>query len=235
MLSRHRGNRCVLIKYMQKGFTFVELMIAMTLSALLIGGLISFFSSTIGSTGTTTGNIHMNQDLQTAMSFISDEVRNTGYWADSINSDSTTNPFGLSKPNSSTATNCVIYSYDENKDGSLDNNEKRGIRLNTTTKAIEYLENTTDTNCPDADWSSAQQLTDKNKIEITKLEFSLVEDCHNSTTDYADCSTASSGDLLLTTQKINITIEARLKSNNDIKRHVSREILLRNNMIKEKS
>jgi len=222
-------------KHQQKGFTFVELLIAMTLSTLLIGGLISFFSSTVGSTGTTTGNIHMNQDLQTAMSFISDEVRNTGYWAGSIDTDTTSNPFGLIKPNSSTATDCVIYSFDENKDRILDNEEKRGIRLNTTTNAIEYLENTTNIDCPDADWSSAQQLTDKNKLEITKLQFSLAEDCHNSSTDNIDCSGASSGDLLLTTQKINVTIEARLKSDNNIKRHLSREILLRNSMIKEKS
>ena len=225
----------MLKKCIQKGFTIVELLIAMTLSTLLIGGLISFFSSTVSSTGTTTGNIHMNQDLQTAMSFISDEVRNTGYWAGSVDTDTTSNPFGLSKPDVSTATNCIIYSYDENKDRALDNEEKRGIRLNTTTNAIEYLENTADTDCPDADWSSAQQLTDKNKLEITKLEFALVEDCHNSTTSETDCSGASSGDLLLTTQKVNITIEARLKSNNDIKRHLSREILLRNSMIKEKS
>jgi len=225
----------MLKKCIQKGFTIVELLIAMTLSTLLIGGLISFFSSTVSSTGTTTGNIHMNQDLQSAMSFISDEVRNTGYWAHSINSDSTTNPFGLSKPNSSTATDCAIYSYDDTKDGTLDDEEKRGIRLNTSTKAIEYLENTTDTDCPDEDWSSAQQLTDKNKLEVTKLEFALVEDCHNSTTSETDCTDASSGDLLLTTQKVNITIEARLKSNNDIKRHLSREILLRNSMIKEES
>lgn len=225
----------MLNKDIQTGFTLVEMMIAMALSTLLIGGLITFFSSTIGSTGTTTGNIHMNQDLQTTMSFVSDEVRNTGYWANSINSDSTTNPFGLSKPNSSTATNCVIYSYDENKNGSIDDNEKRGIRLNTTTKAVEYMENTTNTNCPDADWTNAQKLTDKNKLEITKLEFVLAEDCHNSTTDNSDCSTASSGDLLLTTQKIKLTIEGQLKSNTDIKRHVNREILLRNSMIKEKS
>ena len=221
----------------QTGVTLVEMMIAMVLSTLLIGGLISFFSSTVGSTGTTTGNIHMNQDFQTAMSFVSDEVRNTGYWENSTTTDSTTNPFGLSKPDSATATNCVLYSFDANKDGTLDDTERRGIRLNTTSKAVEYLEDTTDMNCSNTEWNvgRVQQLTDKNKLEITKLEFKLTETCYNSTADSTDCSVATTGDLLLTSQKIKVTIEGRLKANADIKRHAKREILLRNSMIKEKS
>lgn len=221
----------------QSGFTIVELMIAMVMSTLLIAGLISFFSSTVGSTSTTTGNIQMSQDFQTAMSFISDEVRNTGYWKNSISSDATTNPFGLRYPDAdNTSSNCIVYSFDADPvNGSIDNSEKRAIRLNTTTNAIEYLENTTDTSCPDADWTDAEQLTDKNKIKVTALTFTLEETCYNSTDQATyDCTVSqTNGDLLIGVQNVYIKMDGELIANDKIKRHIERKITLRNTVTRE--
>lgn len=63
----------------QKGFSLVELMISMLIGLVLIGGLFSFYISFNQSAMDAARNLRLTQDMRSALSFISREVRRAGY------------------------------------------------------------------------------------------------------------------------------------------------------------
>jgi len=137
----------------QAGLTLIEMMIAMLIGLLVTGSIISVFISNVKSSSENVRMIQLNQELRTVMTFISDEIKRSGYSA-----DPTIITF-IDDFNTATA-NCVLYSYDVNGNGVQTTNEKFGFRLNGNT--IEWGSNVA---CgANANW---QDLTEANIADIT--------------------------------------------------------------------
>jgi len=73
------------MKFSQRGFTLVELMIAIVISVFLIGGLLMMVQSTRNAFGNQNllGQLQDNERL--AMTFMADVVESTGYFPDPVN------------------------------------------------------------------------------------------------------------------------------------------------------
>jgi len=172
------------------GFTLIELMIAMMLGLIVIGGALSIYISTIKSSSDVVKSARLNYDLDSVMQLMVNDIRRAGYWGGAVaGSDATNNNF-TQVPTVATATdiqirnvaapttavsegNCILYTYDgANGDGVVDTNEYYGFRLN----GVELEIRTTGTAATAGDCDGDGQwenIIDENKVEITDLQFSL--------------------------------------------------------------
>lgn len=142
------------IKRKQIGLTLIELMIALILGLFVSLAIMTIFFTNVKSTTETVRMIQLNQELRSAMSFISDEVKRAGYSADGDEDY-------MGAWDTSTA-NCVIYAYDQNADGSTyaAASDRFGFRLNNN--EIQWGQSVT--SCAGTGW---QPLTDVNVANIT--------------------------------------------------------------------
>jgi len=96
------------IKLKQKGFTLIELMIAMMLGLIVIGGALSIYISTIRSSSDVVNSARLNYDLDSAMQLMVNDIRRAGYWGGAVaGSDATNNNF-TQVPAAATATDIQI-------------------------------------------------------------------------------------------------------------------------------
>ncbi|WP_299179841.1 PilW family protein [uncultured Neptuniibacter sp.] len=156
----------------QQGLTLIEMMIALVLSTLVMGIVISMFTSSIGGHAQAIRTMRLNQDLRIAMDMMVRDIRRAGYWNGS-------NP--ASNPHASAISgnipvgvfgNCVILSYDLDEDGSAGVEEFFGYRLNgddLETIALNALASGADCSTPAA--SSWNDLTDEETVTINSLTF----------------------------------------------------------------
>lgn len=138
----------------QSGITLIELMIAMILGILVSGAIITIFITNVKSATENIKMVHLNQELRTVMGFVSDEIKRTGYSASSDEDY-------MGAWDTSTA-NCVIYSYDQNADGSAyaAATDRLGFRLSGG--VVSWGQNVT--SCAAGTW---QPLTDTGIANIT--------------------------------------------------------------------
>lgn len=143
---------------LQTGLTLIELMIALVLGVLVSAGVITVFITNVKSTTENIKMVHLNQELRSVMNFISGEIKRAGY---SANSDENY----MSAWDTSTA-NCVIYSYDQNADGSVyaAGTDRLGFRLSGN--VISWGQSITSCTAPVLNW---QPLTDIGTANITAL------------------------------------------------------------------
>lgn len=92
----------------QRGFTLIELMVALVIGLLLMLGLTTFLINNIRSNSDTLKAIRLNQEMRATMMLMSRELRRAGYWASTA---SATNPF---QTMTTSTAGCVLYSYDRN-------------------------------------------------------------------------------------------------------------------------
>jgi len=182
----------------QKGFTLIEIMIALILGIIVIGGAISIYISTIRGSIDITNSARLNYDLDSAMQLMVNDIRRAGYWGGAIaGSDAINNPSDCSIPatrgnvftcdasniqirNVATPTtvvnlgNCILYTYDGNDvaNGVVDTSEYYGFRLNGTELEMRISGTAaTALDCGvDVQW---RNISDENKVNITSLQFSL--------------------------------------------------------------
>jgi len=116
------------------GFTLIELMIAMMLGLIVIGGALSIYISTIKSSSDVVKSARLNYDLDSVMQLMVNDIRRAGYWGGAVaGSDATNNNF-TQVPTVATATdiqirnvaapttavsegNCILYTYDADGNG----------------------------------------------------------------------------------------------------------------------
>ena len=91
-----------------KGFTLIELMVALVIGLVLMLGLTTFLINNIRSNSDTLKAIRLNQEMRATMMLMSRELRRAGYWASTA---SGTNPF---QTMTTSTAGCVLYSYDRN-------------------------------------------------------------------------------------------------------------------------
>lgn len=258
------------------GFTLIELIISLTLGLIIISGVMSIYLATLSSSSNTITKSKAFQQTSALMNIISNDVRRAGYWgqgatpiADYIDRDVSTNPFNINNitslgilnniagntlitGNDATAGECLVYTYDSNDNGVLDNVDIVGFRLSGNVAQMRRIgDNTaaTQVSCTTGTW---EDITDGDILSIDKLEFSLLNSvCINlrepdgidnnaangvDEDDEADCyktiPSNASGDITTETLQINIRIEASLVDNSDVNVQMDQVVRVRNDRVR---
>lgn len=114
----------------QKGFSLVELMIALTLSLIVVSGALSLFASSMTLGGAQRGNSRLNHELRTLMTQITRDVRRAGHnnWMGSLPPDNNflaqpNIPVAADFPVASGSTVAVRYDLDSDANAAAEANE----------------------------------------------------------------------------------------------------------------
>ena len=188
MISRHK----------QRGLTIVELLVGMTVGAIVVGGATAIYTSSVRGSNDTLLAAKLNQELSAALHVMSSDIRRAGFWATAINNRADENPF--STPGATMLTvrdsmvgnaaqpptgqgSCITYAYDAtylpgNAMGVVENVDLFGFRLNggvlemRQVGAVDGAECVGGTclSCTNGTW---QEVTDPDLIQITALNFDL--------------------------------------------------------------
>jgi len=174
-----------------KGFTLIELMIAMMLGLIVIGAAISIYISTVASSSSTIKSARLNYDLESSMSLMLNDIRRAGYWGGAADGVAINNPFTNANPNllaplSSSITNitindtgdCILYSYDADESGintpndttdDIGANEFYGFKLEDNSIKIR-TSGTATNDCDNGTW---ENFIDESLLTIESVEFSF--------------------------------------------------------------
>jgi prepilin peptidase dependent protein B len=164
MNRRNRGR--------DRGFTLIELMVALVLGLLVVGGVMAVFISTYQANAQNIKMVRLNEELRAVMSMMARDIRRAGVrqlaWQPSLLG--TPNPFAnnvnwvVTKFGSETARSCVTFAYDSDGDDALTNADRFGYRLNAG--AVELRQ--AGAACTAGGW---QNITDENVARILNLNF----------------------------------------------------------------
>lgn len=173
------------ISIRSRGFTLVELMIALVLGLLVVGGVMGVFMSTYQANAQNIKSVRLNEEMRAVMSLISRDIRRAGTrdlaWQPSLLGSA--NPYAnnlnwvLTRYDATVPTNsCVQFAYDA--DGLFNPSptvldwvstvDRRGYRLRRqgTLQSVEMRR--TGTPCNGAGW---EKITDQNVMNVLDLNF----------------------------------------------------------------
>jgi len=235
----------------QRGVTLIELMIGLTVGALVMAGAITLFAKISFSGLENTRSMRLNQQLRATLDFIHRDLQRAGYvkvfdpaLAASVASwdaqDPITNEYTGRAAMAATigqfgvitiVGNCIAYSYDQNKDGALagDGSESFGVRLNNGA-----VQSGTSVDCAGAgDWEGITS------AEVTVTALTFAEDAADSITyevkgdgvdgdgdNFADCDV--SGETCLHRRKINIVLTGALASDAAVTASLRDDVKIKN-------
>lgn len=209
-----------------KGFSLVELMVVLAINALLFAGLLAIFVADMNHYNKEVNINRLNQQLETVMDLMSNEIRRAGYWANAstdIGLDQNDNPFMTSTTDITTnaANNCILFAYDANGNGTLPaigtgyDDERYGFRLSG--QAIQIRPPGASFSCA-AGAATWENLTDSNSISISNLTFILTQ----------TTLTIGSGTQGVKLRSVDITLTGALVSDPTISKTLTQHIRIRN-------
>jgi len=184
-------------KVKQEGFTLIELMIAMMLGLIVIGGALSIYISTIKSSSDVVNSARLNYDLDSVMQLMVNDIRRAGYWGGAIvNSNAVSNPntcdegnpfscgigdIIISNKTGEAVNSCVLYTYDADDSGALtpldvtddvNLSEYYGFRINGD--GIDVRSSVPSTANVDCDSSPGwEKIVDTGQVQISTLSFTI--------------------------------------------------------------
>jgi type II secretory pathway component PulJ len=214
------------MKKNHQGFTFVEMMIALVINIVIFGGLLAIFSSNINNYRVNINRNRLNQQMQMAMTIMTNEIRRAGYWSNAqsdLGSAVNNNPFmangtDITVPVGNT---CILFTYDSNSNGSLpsissgSDDERYGFRLNGQTLQSRPYGASFDCAAAASAW---ENVTDSNIIQITALSFTL----NNSTI------VTGPGNKGVVQRSVDISMTGRLTSDNSITKTLTQHVRISN-------
>ena len=164
------------------GFTLIELMVALVLGLVVIGGVMGVFMSTYQANAQNIKAVRLNEEMRAVVALMSRDIRRAGsktidwtgtVWHTSTNPMSTANAWVVSNMNTAPANSCIRLAYALSLTGSTDTN-RFGYRLNPTTGQVEtYNHNASQWRCDGTGW---QPLTDPNIAWIQSLSFTATRE-----------------------------------------------------------
>jgi type II secretory pathway component PulJ len=164
----------------QRGLTIVEFMIALALSSMITAGLGMFFSTYAKANASTNNLTAFEQTIQGAIDLINRDMRRAGYWASARNDIGAMQPANPFAVIDNPSPNCILYSYDFNRDGALQPGENHGFLLAQGT--LSYLDSLTLSTSDSKKICNATlekgwaPITDATKVFIDSAVFSLKEE-----------------------------------------------------------
>lgn len=210
MLVLHRSH--------QTGFGLVDMMIAMTLSVVMLGGMLSAYVATINGHGNVAKIARLDHEMHALMELMSRDIRRAGSHGNpSALATGASNPFTLDTPaayTSESANSCLTFSYDLDADGSLDtgsDDERFGFRLKN--KVIQMRRAGLDCTM-DGSPANWEDVTDGSVVEITGLSFTATN------------TTAED----MTLRRMQVQLSGRLKNDPDVSRTLTKTVRIRNDL-----
>jgi prepilin-type N-terminal cleavage/methylation domain-containing protein len=149
-----------------RGFTLVEMMVAMVLGLLVVAAVLAFIFSLIRANSETVLSTRLNQEMRSTMALISSDIRRARGLSDpiaAIGTGGVVNPYAAI--DLSTA-NCMRYSYSESVGGATD---FRAIRLDAGTGKVVLVRAA---NAAGATCNTAGTVLNTDGVVITNLTFS---------------------------------------------------------------
>lgn len=137
---------------------------------------------------------------------------------------------------------CILYAYDYNQDGVVDDAELFGYRLDnagvvemrtSVTNAAAIVVGTADDSCTTGSWA---ELTDGDTIDITTLTFNLADSACLNSEDSTDCyaTAPTAGDKTIEVRLIEITMIGELTNDSAINTSFTHSVRVRNDLVRER-
>jgi len=197
-----------------RGFSLVELMVAMVAGLLLVAAVTALFATILKANQTAMQVSRLNQELQSVTDMIARDGQRAGYdWAATSffnnAASGAKSPFYFDASTdlmseTSTGSNvyrCIRLKYDKNDSGLLDTDETFIYSYDSTDKGVKL-----GSSC-----SSGSLISTESTIEVTGMTFSLLG------------SSVSSG-----ARTVRMSLTGQHKANTDLKLTLQRDIKLRN-------
>ena len=146
-----------------RGFSLVELLVAMALGLFLLGGVLQLFSGLLEMDARLLRRLRLQQELRAVMSIMARDIRRSAAWRRGAISP-------LAAPRVPAGEHCLLYGYDADGNGHLDNTENLGFRLyRGSVAARRKASSCRDTcDCAGGRW---WRLSDPDLVRITTLRF----------------------------------------------------------------
>lgn len=167
----------------QAGFSLVELMVSVVLGMVVVGAAIAVYVAMLQSSTGTVRTARLNYDLGALMTYMANEIRRAGFWGDAAaGADPLLNPFTAAAEDvqiladwDGNGNPCIVYSYDADSDGALQDSERFGFRLNDDGSIGMRLDGTVLASCADADgsWERVTVQDNSEIVQVTDLQFSF--------------------------------------------------------------
>jgi Tfp pilus assembly protein PilW len=208
-------------KFTESGYSLVELMISIVLGMLVVGGAILIYTSSFASNSNTLRMARVNNDLRTAMTFITRDLKRTGHWSNAVGdapsfTDTENQHKTITLGSAFTDTDGITkyrsieFSYDLNSTTAKETNEDFGYRYDSTEKAIE-------TKMGAGGW---ENLSDPAVVEIT--DFKITDSSFN---------LPMSGGHSINTYEYTFEITGRLIKDISITRTLRETVRIRNEIV----
>jgi len=213
----------------EQGLTLIELMIGLLLGLIVTGIAISMYVSTLGITGQTVRTVMLNQELRLVLELVTADIRRAGHWDGSVGADNPHAevvsgatkllPISVFDNDGDGVDDCVILTYDYDKDGASDPEHIFGFRYNAVSGSVSSLEvtNVTSGAAPVTcgTYSGWLEMTDSRSTKITEFSFDI------SPSPVASWAESSS-------KEIEVTIVGESRSDDRLSRGLVESVRVRN-------
>ncbi len=161
-----------------RGFTLIELMVALVLGLVVVGGVMAVFMNTYQANAQNIKAVRLNEELRAVMSLITRDLRRAGTrdlaWQPGLLG--TANNFAnnninwvVSRYDTAVPVNsCVLFAYDTDGNDAVDNVDRRGFRLRREGSLQSVEMRRTGTVCNGGGW---EKITDENTMNVLNLNF----------------------------------------------------------------
>lgn len=166
-----------------KGFSLVELMVAMVAGLIVIGAVVLFTISTARSSSVNVRSIRLMQELRNSLNLIEREIRRSGFDESALSYigacvDPATNcPLTNYKQVVIANSSCLVVSYDNASNttpGTAGAGEYHGFRLQQNSSGVGVIQaslsSATAPDCSATD-NTWQDITDAGVVNVTNLNF----------------------------------------------------------------
>jgi prepilin-type N-terminal cleavage/methylation domain-containing protein len=221
----------------ERGFSVIELMIAIAISFVVVLGMERVFVSSFRANSTAIAYTNLNSQLRSVMQAMSRDIRRSGFWAGSmgdIANGSQANPFvavAVVDQDADGIDDCILYGYDSDEDGDpADTNEWRGFRYNAGTQAVEVKvgggtqAQVTGADCAAGTWES---FIDNNVVQVTALVLTSTEHVIQVKDECPDLAE----ELNIRVRELDVRLTGQLASDNAITRTLFDTVRLRNDQL----
>ncbi|MDO9267894.1 MAG: prepilin-type N-terminal cleavage/methylation domain-containing protein [Methylobacter sp.] len=224
----------------QTGFTLIEIMIALLIGLVILSATISMYVNTVKGSTDTINSARLNYDIESVMLLMVNDLTRAGYWGGGTDGvDSSTNPFIAGAANIQIPTAaCILYSYDADDNGTPDNGEYYGFKLQSGAISIRSADTAEATaNCTGTGWSA---LTVPQDVNITALTFTTAYKCLNVTTSLSYDTTCAavvtaanlaSGEKAVESRQFNIALTGQLAADTTVTKTLNGTVKVRNDRI----
>jgi prepilin peptidase dependent protein B len=151
----------------KKGYSLVELMLALLLGSVLLAMVIGLYVTSVSSGAKSLKYSRLRTDLQSIMSIMETDIRRAGYGGSEflVGSGATKMVDTLT----SGTSKCIVYSYNHNSAATITDTNRMGFRLFDNEIQFGSGVDPLATNCySEGSWEG---FSDKNFIKITDMTF----------------------------------------------------------------